>query len=249
MSSSMSAVSGNVETWSQNTASVVGAVEEMTITINEIAGNTELAKSITDKAVHRSKTASEQMTRFGHVADNIGRVTETITEISEHTNLLSLNATIEAARAGAAGKGFAVVANEIKELAKQTAVATLDIKEQINEIQSFIRNVGKEIDQISDVIGEISHIVTGIAVAIEQQSVSAREIAQNIGMVSKGITEVNDNVSQSSIVAREITLSITEIHRSTDEMKDNSAQVRHSAVGLSDLAHNLYTIMGRFTID
>lgn len=61
-------------------------------------------------------------------AQDISKVTEVITEISEQTNLLALNATIEAARAGEAGKGFAVAANEIKELAKQTAEATKEIK-------------------------------------------------------------------------------------------------------------------------
>jgi methyl-accepting chemotaxis protein len=43
---------------------------------------------------------------------------------------------IEAARAGDAGKGFAVVATEVKELAKQTAEATEDIRGRIEGIQS-----------------------------------------------------------------------------------------------------------------
>ncbi len=135
----------------------------MTSTINEIARNTEIAKSITDKAVHRSKSATDQMDKLGKVAGTIGQVTETIADISEQTNLLSLNATIEAARAGEAGKGFAVVANEIKELASQTAVSTRDIKEQIDEIQSSTQVSVEEINEVSDVIVEISQIVTTIA--------------------------------------------------------------------------------------
>ena len=74
-------------------------------------------------------------------AQSISKVTEVITEISEQTNLLALNATIEAARAGEAGKGFAVVANEIKELAKQTAEATKEIKTKIEGIQTSTSDI------------------------------------------------------------------------------------------------------------
>jgi methyl-accepting chemotaxis protein len=111
------------------------AAEEMTATINEIAQNAEKAGAISDQAVDKAGETSGQMEGLGQAAEGIGKVVETITEISEQVNLLALNATIEAARAGEAGKGFAVVANEIKELAKQTSTATLEIKEKIANIQ------------------------------------------------------------------------------------------------------------------
>jgi methyl-accepting chemotaxis protein len=82
---------------------------------------------------------------LGSSAKSIGNVVETITEISEQVNLLALNATIEAARAGEAGKGFAVVANEIKELAKQTAEATQDIRLKIETIQGSTEGTVTEI--------------------------------------------------------------------------------------------------------
>jgi methyl-accepting chemotaxis protein len=71
---------------------------------------------------------------------------------------LALNATIEAARAGEAGKGFAVVANEIKELARQTAEATLDIKQQIEGIQHSTGGTVEAIDQIGKVIDNVIDI-------------------------------------------------------------------------------------------
>lgn len=119
---------------SQNTHIVASGAEEMSATISEISRNAEMGRVISENAAHRSPQASEEISLLSQASQEIGKVTETITEISEQTNLLALNATIEAARAGGAGKGFAVVANEIKELSKQTAIATQDIKIQIEKM-------------------------------------------------------------------------------------------------------------------
>ena len=89
------------------------------------------------------------MNHWARRPGDIGKVTETITEISAQTNLLALNATIEAARAGTAGKGFAVVANEIKELAKQTTAATEDIKSRIEGVQTSTALGISEIEEVT----------------------------------------------------------------------------------------------------
>ncbi len=248
MSANMNSVSAALEQTTTNSNMVSSAAEEMTATINEIAQSAEVARSVSEKAVGQTNDASEQMASLGEAAKAIGKVTETITEISEQTNLLALNATIEAARAGEAGKGFAVVANEIKELAKQTAEATLDIKKQIDGIQSSTGSTVLSINEIGLVIANVNETIATIATAVEEQSVSTREIADNIAQVSSGTSEVNENVAQSSQVAGEITEAITEINQSSAEIASSSGQVNQSANELSQLAEQLNEMVRRFKI-
>ena len=152
MSSNMSSVAEAAEQSSANISMVSSAAEEMTSTINEIAQNTEKTRNTSNHAVLRIKKAADNIEHLRVSAQDIGKVVETINDISDQTNLLALNATIEAARAGEAGKGFAVVANEIKALARQTAEATLEIKEKIESIQGSTQATVSEIQEITKAI-------------------------------------------------------------------------------------------------
>ena len=248
MSANLNNVAAAMEQSSTNTNMVASAAEEMTATINEIAENAELARSISGKAVAQAKNASEKMEELGKAAQKIGMVTETITEISEQTNLLALNATIEAARAGEAGKGFAVVANEIKDLARQTAQATLDIKNQIDDVQRTTKSTVGEINQISEVISGVNEIVATIATAVEEQTAATKEIANNIAQASQGIQEVNENVSQSSAVAADITEDISRVNQAAMGISESSRSVQTSSVDLQRMAAELSTIVSSFKV-
>jgi methyl-accepting chemotaxis protein len=248
MSANLNNVAAAMEQSSTNTNMVASAAEEMTSTINEIAENAERARAISGKAVDQAKNASEKMEELGNAAQKISMVTETITEISEQTNLLALNATIEAARAGEAGKGFAVVANEIKDLARQTAQATLNIKNQIDDVQRTTKSTVTEIDQISEVISGVNEIVATIATAVEEQTAATREIANNIAQASQGIQEVNENVSQSSAVAGDITQDISKVNLAATGISESSKQVKASSEDLQRTAAELNTIVGSFKV-
>jgi methyl-accepting chemotaxis protein len=248
MAANLNNVAAAMEQSSTNASMVASAAEEMSGTISAISENAERARSVSNGAVEQARKASVKMEALGTAAQKIGQVTETITEISEQTNLLALNATIEAARAGEAGKGFAVVANEIKDLAKQTAEATLDIKNQIHDVQRATNYTVTEIDRISTVISEVDDIVATIATAVEEQTVTTQEIADNIGQASQGIQEVNENVSQSSIVADGITKDIAEVNTAAGTISKGSSSVQNSAATLKELASELNSIVNTFKV-
>jgi len=248
MSSNIVAVAATMEEASTNINMVATATEEMTATINEIAKNSENARSISAKAVDQSKNVSGKMDELGASADDIGKVTEVINEISEQTNLLALNATIEAARAGEAGKGFAVVAGEIKELAKQTAEATQEIKVRIDNIQQVTGATVEEIDSVSTIINQVNEIIYTIASAVEEQSVATKEIANNILQASDGIQDVNTNVNQTSGFSSKISEDISLVNIETDKMSESSLKVNESAKELSHLAVQLREMVGRFKV-
>jgi methyl-accepting chemotaxis protein len=248
MSANMNNVAAAMEQSATNTNMVATAAEEMSATIGEIARNAEKARSISGEASHKAASTSTNMDQLGNAANSIGKVVETITEISEQVNLLALNATIEAARAGEAGKGFAVVANEIKELAKQTAEASGDIKEKIDGIQGTTATTVTQISEITQVITHVNEVVATIATAVEQQSAATKEIADNVAQASTGIQEVNENVNQGSAVSGEISQDIAGVSTSMDEMSTSSSQVNLSAQELSQLSENLKQMVDQFKI-
>ncbi|HRU07190.1 MAG TPA: methyl-accepting chemotaxis protein, partial [Candidatus Brocadiia bacterium] len=94
-------------------------------------------------------SVAEKLEVIRDKADNIGAVVTAINKVADQTNLLSLNAAIEAEKAGEYGLGFAVVAREIRRLADQTALATLDISGMVKEMQSSVSSGVMEIDKFT----------------------------------------------------------------------------------------------------
>src|SRR5438093_9938525 len=83
-------------------------------------------------------------------ASNINQVVTTITKVADQTNLLSINAAIEAEKAGEYGRGFLVVAREIRRLADQTAVATLDIENMVRLMHDAVSAGVMQMDKFSE---------------------------------------------------------------------------------------------------
>jgi len=245
-SSNTQSIAAGMEQSTSNLSSVASATEEMSATVGDISANTARARSISEQASVQANSITSQMQALGQAAQEIGNVTETITNISAQTNLLALNATIEAARAGAAGKGFAVVANEIKELARQTAEATEDIKARIAGIQGSTGVAISEIGEITKVIREVGGIVSSIAAAIEEQATVTRDVAGNVAQASVGVQEANDRVSQTAQVSRSIARDIAGLDRSVVAIQQGGEQLQNSVFDLSKLAEVLGVQVSQF---
>jgi methyl-accepting chemotaxis protein len=248
MSSNMTSVAAATEQAAANVNVMTTATEEISTSVGDIQRSTMNAKEITGDAVIQAVDISQKVDELGSAALDIGKVTETIAEISSQTNLLALNATIEAARAGEAGKGFAVVANEIKDLAKQTAQATGEIKERIDGIQNSTNVTVTGIKKISDIITEIDTIVSGIAVSLDEQSATMTELTTNIVQAGEGISEVSENVAQSSVVSLQISADISEVNNAVSEISSDTGDVRQNAEELRTLSQSLKNLIEKFKI-
>lgn len=246
MSTSAGSVAAGMEEATTNLTTVASATEEMTSTIGEIATNSERARAITAKATEQAQQVTDLMQGLSDAAQAIGKVTETITTISEQTKLLALNATIEAARAEAAGKGFAVVAHEIKELARQTADATEDIKGKVSNIQNSTTGTLDDLGRITQVITQVSEVVNTIATAIEEQSSVTKDIARNVSQAAGGVKDANERVSQISSVSKTVAEDVATVNQAASDMASGSEQVMVSSSELSRLGEELQHMVGRF---
>lgn len=248
MSSNMNSVAAASEQATTNINMVSAAAEEMTATINEIADNMQKTRVSSNKAVEKTKEASGSIDLLSKDALDIGRVVETINDISEQTNLLALNATIEAARAGEAGKGFAVVAGEIKDLARQTAEATVEIKGKIDGIQNSTHQTVSTIEDVIVEIDGVNQMIDTVAAAVEEQSATTREIASNVTQAAQGIQDVTENVTQSSTVAESIAVDISSVNQTVKDMEEKSQNVDACSADLSQLSENLKKSVNLFRI-
>ncbi len=251
------------EEMSQGVNTVASAIEQMNATLSEVAQSTSRAAGIANEATRTADETSGIIHYLEKAAREIGQVIDVINDIADQTNLLALNATIEAASAGDAGKGFAVVANEVKELAKQTAGATEDIKAKIGEIQSKTGAAVSAVERIGKVVGEIGSITVTIASAIEEQTATTREIARSVAGAAQGATEVstsvtrlNDEIERNVVRGvREAENGIGDISRSIQhvsvasrETAEGASRTNGEAQHVSELAHRLQSVVSQFRV-
>jgi methyl-accepting chemotaxis protein WspA len=160
-------------------------------------------------------------------AANINLVVTTITKVADQTNLLSINAAIEAEKAGEYGLGFLVVAREIRRLADQTAVATLDIERMVKEMQysvsagvmemdkfsEQVRQVVSEVQLIGGQLGQIIKAVQGLDQRFDQVTEGMRVQSQGADQIREAMHRLSDGANQTSV-------SLREFNKATDHLRE-----------------------------
>jgi methyl-accepting chemotaxis protein len=209
-----------------NLQTLASGAEEMNSTIGEIAKNATEAARVSGEAVEAADSANQTVLKLGDSSVEIEKVIEVITSIAQQTNLLALNATIEAARAGEAGKGFAVVANEVKELAKQTAKATEEIKQKIAIIRENTGGAVAAIGGIKGVIDKVSHISTVIATAVEEQSATTSEMTRNVMEAARGASTISENIKGVAEAAQSTSTNVGESQTATEHLSKMATELR-----------------------
>lgn len=220
---SSSQVAQASENLAQGSTEQASAIEEITVSISDIAEKTKKnaaeannAADLVGKAIRDVQKGNDQMkdmvvamNEINKSSESIQNIIKVIDDIAFQTNILALNAAVEAARAGEAGKGFAVVAEEVRNLAAKSAAAAAETAEMIEDSivkvgngTKFAAETEKALDAITKAVSESEQIIIGIAEASNYQATAVAQINQAIGQVSQ-VVQTNSATSEECAAASE----------------------------------------------
>jgi methyl-accepting chemotaxis protein WspA len=178
-------------------------------------------------------------------ASNINSIVTTITKVADQTNLLSLNAAIEAEKAGEYGMGFAVVAREIRRLADQTAVATLDIENMVKEMQAAVSSGVMEMDKFTqeveqgvEDVGNISAKLETIIERVQTLTPRFQQVSHSVEAQSQGAVQISDAMVQLSEASSQTADSLREINGAIAQLNDAAHGLRHETSRFKVAANN-----------
>lgn len=215
-------------------AGAAGAAENGRVGLNKMEST---MKHIVDAA----GSISSKFEVLNEKANNINTVVTTITKVADQTNLLSLNAAIEAEKAGEYGFGFSVVAKEIRRLADQTAVATLDIEQMVKEMQSAVSagvmSMERFSEQVRHSVNDVREVSEQLTQIIEQvQALTPRFETVHHGMQfqAEGAAMINQSMIQLNEAA----------HQTVDSLKESNSAIMQ----LNVTAHDLQNGVSKFKV-
>ena len=160
------------------------------------------ARAAADKGAKDMQAMNEAVDAIKASGDDIAKIIKTIDEIAFQTNILALNAAVEAARAGEAGMGFAIVADEVRNLARRSALAA---KETASKIQSAISKTTQGVAISGKVTAALGEIVTKARLVDElavEVATASREQTLGLSRINSAMAHM-EQVTQSNAASSE----------------------------------------------
>ncbi len=253
-------ISASINVQADSTTESASAIEELTVSINQVS---ELSKSIKDnmknvtglskvgmdlsddtkKIIQQIEVdfteLSGLLNNLEVTSNNISSIVSTIRDIAEQTNLLALNAAIEAARAGETGRGFAVVADEVRKLSEKTAKATQEIAEMITSVQSQSKDV-------SEVIGKTNQkVVVGVG-KVESTNNKINEMGQLVHDAEIQITEISASIQEQYLAATEIAKTVENIAMMSERNSAAATETFNISKDLKKSASDVVSDVSKF---
>ena len=217
------------------------ALEELSATTLKNTSHAQNTNELASQTRHAAETGAAGMTQMNQAMSdiqsssaNIAKIIKTIDEIAFQTNLLALNAAVEAARAGSAGMGFAVVAEEVRNLAKRSAVAAKEtatiIEDSIVKSKHGVQvsaEVARHFQEITDKARRVDEIIAQISAASKEQN-------QGIGQLNTAVREMDSVTQTNAANAEESAAVAVELNSQADSLRSIIAELSNLLSGKSE---------------
>ncbi len=249
---SMGVVTLKADTSSQHMGEIAAAVTDMSTTISSITTSVEKASENSTIAVDRTKKVLAHVEKLSRIESETGALIDMIRDIAKQTEMLAVNTGVEAARAGTAGRSFAVVAGEIRQLSTATKRTIGSIADLLSEMSDTTLQTVGDIDEVDTSIDEVHKEIKAIEEAIEKQNTDAVEIADSVDNslvmvvssarrmhasadLSKDISTraagLSHSVERTAYAEKRLTQTVSILQRVSGELYDAVQQYRVSKKG------------------
>ena len=199
-----------------------------------------------DQTMVKMETSTEsivgKLSILSEKAGDIAGVVKTINKLADQTNLLSLNAAIEAEKAGEYGTGFSVVATEIRRLADQTAVATYDIEQMVQGVQSAVSSAVMGIDKFAkDVRISVEDIRSG--------SENIDGVIEQVQVLKPQVKSISEGIEAQSLGAKQISEATSQMNNAAQQTAESIGQVSMTIERLQRAAQGLQEAVSKFKVE